>query len=85
MMIFTVGFWESMSGGPVPGSAKFTGSAVDLVYEVNEASVSLNRGMSCRSLCNGNDIHELVRTSYNRSSSTELYGCVGRCRELYDT
>ena len=75
-MIFTTGFWESMRGGPVPGSTKLTGSDVDLVSEVNVANVSLNRGMSGRSLCNGSDIHELVRASHNWSSSAELDGCV---------
>ena len=78
MMIFTVEFWESMRGGPVPGSAKLKGSAEDIVSEVNKASVSLNRDMSCRILCNGSDIHELVRASHNWLSSTESYGCVGR-------
>ena len=53
-----------MRGGPVPGSAKLTGSEVDLVSEVNEANVSLNRDMSCKSLCRGVDIRELVRASH---------------------
>ena len=70
------GFWESMRGGPVPSSAKLTWSDVDLVFEVNVGNVSLNRGMSGRSLCNGSDIHELVRASHNWSSSAELDGCV---------
>ena len=52
-----------MRGGPVPGSAKLTGSEVDLVSEVNEANVSLNRDISCRSLCSSIDIRELVRAS----------------------
>ena len=77
-MIFTAGFWESMRGGLVPGSAKLTGSEVDLVSEVNEANVSLNRGMSRRSICSSIDIRKLVRASHNGSSSGETYGCVGR-------
>ena len=78
MMIFTTGFWESTRGGSVPGMANLKRIEVDLVSEVNEANVSLNRGMSCRSLCNGSDIRELVRVSHNGSSSGESYGCVGR-------
>ena len=67
-----------MRGGPVPGSAKLTGSEVDLVSEVNEANVSLNRDISCRSLCSSIDIRELVRASHNESSSGETYSCVAR-------
>ena len=75
-MIFTAVFWESMRGGPIPGLARLTGSDADLVSEVSVANVSLNRGMSGKSLYNGSDIHELVRTSHNWSSSAELDDCV---------
>ena len=47
-----------------------------LVSEVKAANVSLNCGMSGRSLCNDNDICELVRASHNLSSSAELDRCV---------
>ena len=65
MMIFTMGFWESMRGGPVPGSVKLIGGVADLVSEVSVANVSQKRGISSKSLCNGSDIHELVRASHN--------------------
>ena len=45
---------------------------MDLVSEVNVANVSLNHGMSGRSLCNGSDICELVRASHNWLSSAEV-------------
>ena len=47
-----------------------------LVSEVKAANVSLNCGMSVKSLCNGSNICELVRESHNWSSSAELDGCV---------
>ena len=37
MMIFTAGFRDSMRGGPIPGSARLTGSEVGLTIVVNEA------------------------------------------------
>ena len=49
---------------------------MDLVSEVNVANVSLNHGMSGKSLCNGSDIRELVSASHNWSSSIEVDGHV---------
>ena len=47
-----------------------------MVSKVSIANVSRKRGMSGRSLCNGNDIRELVRASHNLSSSTKVDGRV---------
>ena len=76
MMIFTAEFLESMRGEPIHGSVKLTGGVADLVSEVSVDNVSAKSGMSGKSLCNCNDIRELVRASHNWSSSTELDGCV---------
>ena len=65
-----------MRGGPVPGSARLTGSEVGLVPVVNEVNVSLNRGSNCRSLCSGIDISELVKAFQIGSSSGKTLGCV---------
>ena len=75
-MIFTEGFCESMKGGPVLGSVLLTGGVADLVSEVSVVDVPRKHGMSGRSLCNGNDIRELVRASQNWLSSAEVDGLV---------
>ena len=76
MMIFTAEFLESMRGEPIHGSVKLTGGVADLVSEVSVDNVSAKSGMSGKSLCNCNDIRELVRASHNCSYSAEVDGRV---------
>ena len=61
-----------MSGGPGPGSVRCTGGVTGLGLAWSAARVSRNLGMSGNSLCRGNEMRELVRTSHSWSSSDDV-------------